>query len=239
MSEKPLRSRMRMASFRDKLQVFFLGLLTGLVLGGGFFVLKLDDYVKQLSFYKSLTEDTDKNGEGSDKIADEPQEKKPTKPKTKKDKPVASYSADSVPGAYLDGDTLAADSLDAPPSVFDPDDEIIVKKDELVGQRTLAVTDLDAAPKDTALEKLSGIREPQLKTMQVEFWRSPLNYRGYKMSRNKLVLFGTEPADEVSLYKSGDEMYLRNPQGVFRIQPGGDFRQAERVTDAAVLARLK
>ena len=57
-----MKVRPRTSFFRDKLQVFFLGLLLGLVLGGGFFLLKLDQYVKELSFYKSLTEEKkDKN----------------------------------------------------------------------------------------------------------------------------------------------------------------------------------
>src|ERR1044071_3115140 len=60
-----MKVRPRASFFRDKLQVFFLGLLLGLVLGGGFFLLKLDQYVKELSFYKSLTEEKkDKNDLG-------------------------------------------------------------------------------------------------------------------------------------------------------------------------------
>ena len=51
----------RLSYFRDKLQVFFLGLLFGLVIGGGFFLLKMDQYVKELSFYRSITAKQDKN----------------------------------------------------------------------------------------------------------------------------------------------------------------------------------
>lgn len=229
-----------MSSFRDKLQVYFLGLLTGLVLGGGFFVLKLDDYVSRLS--KSLTEETDKTDATDDKVTTDKTDKPKPKAKTKKENYTASYSVDSTSGAALDGDTLAQDSAGGPPSVFgkNDDDEIVVKKDELVSQRSVPLVDLDGnAGKDSSLQKMSGIRDPQTKALQVEFWRSPLNYRGYKMSRSKLVLFGNEPGDEVALYKVDDEIYLKNHQGVYHLEFTGDFRQADKVNDAALLAKLK
>lgn len=232
---------MRLASFRDKLQVYFLGLLTGLVLGGGFFVLKLDEYVRQFTFDKEITGNTDKEEPANDK---ENTDKKKTDSKNKKSKKdrTISYTADSASGPYLDGDTLAADSIGSPPSVLgrNSDDEIVVRKDELVAQRNVALVDLDGVnPKDSAIQKLSGIRDPQTKALQVEFWRSPLNYKGYKMSKNKLVLFGLESEDEVVLYKVEEDIYMKNRQGVFRLEVSADFRQPERVSDASLIARLK
>jgi hypothetical protein len=43
-----------MSSFKEKLQVFMLGLMAGLIIAGGFFILKLDDYFKELNFYKNV-----------------------------------------------------------------------------------------------------------------------------------------------------------------------------------------
>src|ERR1035437_1411750 len=44
-----------MSSFKDKSQVFVIGLMAGLIVAGGFFILKLDNYFKELSFYKSIS----------------------------------------------------------------------------------------------------------------------------------------------------------------------------------------
>ena len=74
--------------------------------------------------------------------------------------------------------------------------------------------------------------------VQIEFWQSPLNYRGYKMSKGKLVLFGAEPTEELTLYKMEEVVYMKNKTGVFRLDLSSDFRQAERINDATLLARL-
>nr|MDQ3047835.1 hypothetical protein [Bacteroidota bacterium] len=42
--------------FKEKSQGFILGLLVGLLIAGGFFILKLDDYFKELNFYKKVSE---------------------------------------------------------------------------------------------------------------------------------------------------------------------------------------
>ncbi len=43
-----------MSNFRERSQLFLLGLMFGLLIGCGFFILKLDDYFKELSVYKSV-----------------------------------------------------------------------------------------------------------------------------------------------------------------------------------------
>src|ERR1017187_5635341 len=44
-----------MPQFKDKLQVFIMGLMLGLLIGGGFFILKLDNYFRELNFYKRIS----------------------------------------------------------------------------------------------------------------------------------------------------------------------------------------
>lgn len=232
---------MRLATFRDKLQVYFLGLLTGLVLGGGFFVLKLDEYVKQFAFDKSSSEPVVQQDEGPAGNTVTKKQEKEKNSRIKKDKTRA-VAADSASGPVLDADTLAMDSAGPGTAVFgrDNEDEIVVKKDELLSEKSIALVDLNGPqPRDSAVQKISGIREPQQKALQVEFWRSPLNYRGYKMSRSKLIIFGLDSDDEVALYKVDDDIYMKNRGGVFRLEPCTDFRQPERVSDASLIARLK
>lgn len=42
------------------------------------------------------------------------------------------------------------------------------------------------------------------KGMRVEFWKSPLNYRAYILTKNKLVLFGILKTDQVKLFYQND-----------------------------------
>ena len=44
-----------MSSFKEKSQGFIIGIMVGLIVAGGFFILKLDDYFKELNFYKSVS----------------------------------------------------------------------------------------------------------------------------------------------------------------------------------------
>lgn len=237
MSENTLHTKSRFRSFRDKLQVFFLGLLSGLVLGGGFFLLKLDEYVKQ--FGKTFSGDKDSTV-FSEPIAEEKPEKDKNKTKNRTDSPSKNKTGDSLLTDNNPNDTLVYDSLGGPSADVEKSgsDEIVIRKDELLGQRSAGVTDLSKSETDTTLQKLSGIREVGVKALQVEFWRSPLNYRGYKMSKNKLVLFGSDPADELQLYKLEETIYMKNRAGVFRLDFTSDFRQPERISDASLLARL-
>jgi hypothetical protein len=218
-----MKVRSRFSYFRDKLQVFFLGFLMGIVLGGGFFVLKLDQYVKDLALYKSLTE---KDPQPEHELSDPDKEEVKPKKKPKKTVTVTDTPATDTTDLVAAGDT----SL---PSVFDTDnsDEIVIRKDELLGQRSVALYDLNQSPGDTTAGSKAYFT--------VEFWRSPLNYKGYKFSRTRLVLFGFAQEDVASMYRLENETFLKTGSGVFRIEPATDFRQLERVTDEALIAQMQ
>jgi hypothetical protein len=225
-----MRVRPRFAFIRDKIQVFLLGLLLGLVLGGGFFVLKLDQYVKELSFYKSLTEDKkDKNDLGY------------IPPKVDSPKPVVKPHKKDLKNPDLNNSVITDNSnLDdtGQTSVYvgnNTDDNIVVRKDEMLGQKTYSV----ASVKTKNASDSSAQNEISPGNVDIEFWLSPLNYHGYKFSRNKLVLFGYSENDLVSVMKVDNSIFLKCLTGVFRIDPSADFRQMDRVTDETLLAKLK
>ncbi|CAN5845867.1 hypothetical protein BH11BAC7_BH11BAC7_35220 [soil metagenome] len=221
-----MKVRSRFAYFRDKFQVFIIGLLFGLVIGGGFFVLKLDQYVRELSFYKSLTEKENKTAEVS---PEENQEEEKVKPiKVKKEIPASSAeiateetqtSLDSLPAVYTGNKNNA---------------EIVVRKDEQLAEKTYTVINIDTRRSDSL-----SPREIAPGSLAVEFWKSPLNYHGYKFVRNKLVLFGYGDQDLVSVFKVDNTTVLKCLTGVFRIEPTTEFHQLERITDENTLSKLQ
>ncbi|MBI3511985.1 MAG: hypothetical protein HY064_15105 [Bacteroidetes bacterium] len=223
-----MKVRSRFSNFRDKLQVFFLGLLFGLVLGGGFFVLKLDQYVKELSFYKSLTQQSDKADTDQTDLKTDVSKSKPKK--IKKITPVSVVN-DSSSNAMKGDSTL--------PSVFDvdkSDDGIVIRKDELIGQLNYTLHPLRNVGLDSAAAK-----EPNSSAgyVIVEFWRSPLNYRGYKFTRNKVVLFGLESGDVRSFWSGDNITYLKSTNGIYKLDVTSDFHQLERVTDEILISRMQ
>lgn len=224
-----MKVRSRFAYFRDKLQVFFLGLLFGLVLGGGFFVLKLDQYVKELSFYKSLTQPKpDQNDLVT--VDTKTENEKPVVKKNRKENHTLP-SGDSIGNKQiLDGDS----STHVVYPTTNNNDEIVIRKDELLGQKTYATQNIE---NKNLSDSISSKEIPG--SVNVEFWKSPLNYHGYKFSHNKLVLFGYGDQDLVSVFKMENSTFLKCLTGVFKIEPTTEFHQMERVTDESLLSKIK
>jgi hypothetical protein len=130
----------KMASFKDKLQVFFLGLLLGLLLGGGFFLFKLDQYVKELSIYKSFTRSSEQSISREERKEDPQNALNPAKSRPGN----ALYSNPPVPmkdslalKAKLSRSRQTDDSLKVIDSltntkVVTADENIVLRKDELL-----------------------------------------------------------------------------------------------------------
>jgi hypothetical protein len=213
----------RFSYFRDKFQVFIIGLLFGLVLGGGFFVLKLDQYVKELSFYKSLTQ---KDSKMDDLLPVDEEKDEKVKPKKEKKQPVRSESSEenTVDNSQANNDTASL------PASNNSNNEIVVRKDEQMAEKTYAIINLN--------DTLPGNSTPA-GNLAVEFWKSPLNYHGYKFNRNKLVLFGYGDQDLVSVFKVDNTTVLKCLTGVFRIEPTTEFHQLERITDENTLSKIQ
>jgi hypothetical protein len=139
---------------------------------------------------------------------------------------------------------LLAVSYDS--SFVKPEEEIIVvKKDELLSSKITALFNLDhkqdlaASKKDSLLQNISGIKESNNNSsFLIEYWKSPINYRGYKMGRNKLVLFGLLVNESPKLYKLNEQLYLKNGDRVFRIEKHTDFRSFEPIFDPLILNQL-
>lgn len=117
----------------------------------------------------------------------------------------------------------------------------IVKKDERLDARLIEATVLDTYKnasnnvRDSLLESASGIQidkmdKKKIKLM-VEFWKSPLNYKGYRLQKNRLVLFGIEPTDEVVIVYSGNAYFIKTTIGYFKLTENDDFRPYERVPE--------
>lgn len=216
-------------SFRDRFTIFLLGFLFGIVLGGGFFVLKLDEYVKELALYKSITEPA-KEEEAQPAEEKEQNKKKPSK------KQVTERVVQN------DSTTVRSDSgsISNYTMSYDEDDEIVIRKDEMIATQLITVVNLDPFnATDSLMQKEAGVKLDAERNVTVEFWRSPLNYKGYKMSRSRLVLFGIPQSDLQSVTRLNGITYMRTVSGIYKLEPTAEFRQPERVTDESVLSKIK
>jgi hypothetical protein len=230
-----------MANLKNKIQVFLLGLMLGLLVGGGFFILKLDDYFKELRFYKKLTERSIRHENDEEQV----------KIKTKEGKQNISTENNYSLNHEKVGDTTSISlPADSSRNVHDKDstgmhsensEEILVKKDEIITFKNVEVINLGQnfrAAKDSLLQQVSGIKEDNKNIFRVEFWQSPINYKGYKMTHNKLILYGVNSTDPFSVFQVDGEIYLKHISNVYHLNFGNDFTPFEKVSDPALIAKL-
>ncbi|MFI5149543.1 MAG: hypothetical protein ACHQRM_07390 [Bacteroidia bacterium] len=244
-----------MAGFKDKIQVFLLGLLLGIILGGAFFLLKIDQYLKELSSNLARTHH-------SESIPDKQEKKEENKTEKPQDKPrTFAFTENRSSGTVSDSVKTAAalvksvkehaDSVktgDSLAAAKQPDENIIIRKDEMLSSKTLELLNIspvasnNGGNKDSLAAKMAGVREDRSTGRQfrlLEFWTSPLNYKGYKMNRNKLVLYGLPDSETIKLFQLDEEIYLQYNNLTYHLEYGNDFRAYEKVLSEAILSKLK
>lgn len=235
-----------MSSFKEKSYGFIIGILVGLIVAGGFFIFKLDDYFKELNFYKSVSNTFSSDTKTAESSAKE--EVAPKSAETKKKKKEAVITVDKFGEdekvVKVDSNKVVKDSL----TLENPsnNNDVVVRKDELLSTKTLEVLNLDPVAKmngkDSLLQKVSGIKDDRSTSKQylnIEFWSSPLNYKGYKMSKYKLILYGVSSPEGLKIFKLEDVIYLKSSSFVYRLDATGEFKPYERITDESILNRLK
>lgn len=235
-----------MSSFKEKSQGFIIGIMVGLIVAGGFFILKLDDYFKELNFYKSVSNTFSINNKEAEPIEVDSTKtvaavKKGKTKQLQTDENTISEENRTV--SLPDSSSVSKDSL----ILENPNSEnLIVRKDELLSTKTVDVINLNPVTKltakDSLLQKVSGIKEDKSyykQFLNIEFWSSPLNYKGYKMSKYKLVVYGIASAEGIKLYNLDEVIYLKSASFVYRLDSSGDFKPYERITDEAVINKLK
>lgn len=61
------------------------------------------------------------------------------------------------------------------------------------------------------------------KPLRVEFWQSPVNYKGYKLEGNHLVLFGIDPNDTLRFENHPDGIWMYHKGNIFLLETNHDF----------------
>lgn len=113
------------------------------------------------------------------------------------------------------------------------EETIEVKKDELIKIITIDIEKktIDNTTKtDSILNNLAGVKNKKTVTkMIVEFWQSPINYKGYQMTKNKLVVFGLNPDEAKKMLIQNDKTYLIYSDWAYKLDFNTDFKSLEKV----------
>ena len=202
---------------KRKIPSFVFGVSIGLIIGIGFFIFKMDDYFNKLK--SAATEQI--------KIIEQPvvqEEKKETVSNENRFKINTKVSPNIN---YKEIDSLIKE-----------ENEINVAKEELLSVKNLKLIDLDKSVKDTLSAKLAGVTEDNTTLFFVEFWKTPLNSKGYRMTKNRIILYGFSDFSSMNLYKVDDNYYLKSEEQVYKLSGNADFMPMERVNDSELLAKI-
>jgi hypothetical protein len=124
--------------------------------------------------------------------------------------------------------------------LLNDDEDFNIAKEELLSVKNIKVIDLDASKKqDTLVGQLAGVINTSFPNLFfVEFWKTPLNSKGYRMTRNRVILYGLSDFSSITIYKVDDNFYLKNDEFVYKISAGTEFKSLEIVSDSELLAKI-
>jgi hypothetical protein len=215
---------------REKLQIFIFGGSIGLLAGCLFFIFKLDSYVRKfdmslLTQKQNVSEQlvnptkTDDENKAQEKNTNKSNQKKES-PATTKNEALLSFN-DVTDSAYINSDNYQ------------------VLKEELLSVKNIYVKTVTPAEKASATDSLAaslaGVTTPPAEEFfMIEFWKTPLNSKGYKMTRSRLLIYGYPEKADLALIKTNDAYYLRNNNLVYKLNYSSEFKPMERTTDTGV-----
>jgi hypothetical protein len=205
---------------RRVLPAFVLGLSLGLLGGIAFFVFKVNDLFNRM-----------KDSAGGNITVIEQRVKDTPDVKRQKEKDQRLKIAMQKPPKPVS---------DQPDSLLLENEEINVATDVLLSVKTVKVIRIGdkISEPDSLAAKLASVEEISTEGYVVEFWKTPLNSRGYRFTKNKLMLYGFMDYNNVILYELDNVFYLKSSDQVYRLNFNADFQQPERVLDSELLSRL-
>jgi len=125
-----------------------------------------------------------------------------------------------------------APAVNNPPSVLSQartrTDQYLIEQDKLLHTKIITIKNFNEPVSSTSrkLDSLLGNGSPQQLDHYffIEFWESPLNSVGYKMGKNKIMLYGIRSYDLVGLVRHKDKMYLRYLNEYYPIEITTSFK---------------
>ena len=238
---------------KNKFLIFITGASLGLLFGGAFVyftrntnIVKyplevsqntirsiVNEVVETLSFKKDSTQTAE------------------VKPNYKYKKSSVKEKSDSlnlVNDSLLKAEKILSDSLNS--NSYDtinqmPEEQIQIRKETLEEIRIVEVlnmsADLSNNSKDSLLSKVSGVqieKATKKNNFSVEFWQSPINYKGYKLGKNKLIVYGIMPDDFFKLIQVDNNYYMRYGNTCVKLMMNSNFNTFEKITTPEIVSLL-
>ena len=206
--------------FRKKIPTFIFGVSIGLLIGVAFFVFKINDVFNRL---KDATKEQITVIEQPIKNVN-PDDYKNNKQDTR----YKINLGQSKKVNYKEVDSL-----------IKADADINIATDELVSVKNIKAIHIGRREtSDTTAQNLANVNNNENDLYFIEFWKTPLNAKGYRFTKNKILLYGFMDFNNVLLYELDNAFYIKSADQVYRIFYDANFKPLERVIDSDLLAKL-
>lgn len=161
--------------------------------------------------------------EDTEKILSLTEQKKPLKKKTVVRNQNSNSTENNAVSAQ-DGE-YSADTIYYTSASYE---DVEVARDELLFINNVKIKSINTDSK--RIDSLLIDDNPKTNNyVRVEFWKSPINYSGYKLGSNKLVLFGVYEPEKMKLEQAGDQLLMIYKGLAYELQQSEEFVQLDKV----------
>lgn len=122
-------------------------------------------------------------------------------------------------------------------------DDIYISKDELIITRLIKISgevpEIDNGYElDSILTDQRQTSRKQKGVIKTEFWKSPLNYKGYKFNENKLVIFGFYEVNKLFIVGYNNELFIKYNENYYLIEYTDNFKSFVLMKNETLLKEL-
>lgn len=132
-----------------------------------------------------------------------------------------SYDTISIQDTLNSGDSSV--TLEMLDSLID-ESELTINREILKKSAWIKVEVLEELKnQDSLIAEMMNLNQELPDQILIEFWESPLGFSGYKLNRNKLVLYGMPEQTEYRIYRKTDQYYFSTENFYYSISETEDF----------------
>ncbi len=110
-------------------------------------------------------------------------------------------------------------------------DPLVLAEDSFLSEKnyTVSIFSLNAndARRKTKRRDNKTVKPKNTPTqdIKIEFWKSVVNFNGYKFDANKIELYGTQPESSIEVLKNGSNYYLKLENRYYKLIPNNEFQK--------------
>ncbi len=203
---------------RRKIPSFVFGVSIGLLIGIAFFLFKIDSIFNSIKLAGSDKVTIVEQKVGSDEEKEKSKNKERFKIKVSNQARVNYKEVDSI---------------------INSDASINVVVDQFISSKLIKVINLtNSNSNDTLAQYVAGVNTIQSDSYVMEFWKTPLNSKGYRFQKNKIMLYGVNDHNDLLLYQYEGRYFIKSFEVVYELESSQDFQPLVKVNNTELLSKL-